>query len=177
MTFNYDRCIEHFLGEALATHYKLDRQEGRQLSRSLRIFHPYGSIGPLDQIEFGSSDRFTYDSVLSNLRTYTEQIQDTASLAAIRDAIRDAELIVFLGFAFHPNNMQVLVEDAMSRSAKRIFFTRKGISDADLHHVIADLQRLRGHEPDTTGHSAYQHAQTCHELFQIHHRGLTALVA
>jgi len=43
--FNYDRCIEIFLKEALITYYKIDEIKSVDLVGRLNIIHPYGSVG------------------------------------------------------------------------------------------------------------------------------------
>lgn len=61
ITFNYDRCIERFLAQALADYYQLTLEQGESLvAQKLRIYHPYGQVGPLPWqdlsrgVEFGS---------------------------------------------------------------------------------------------------------------------------
>ena len=55
-------------------------------------------------------------------------------MAAIRDTVRQAQTIVFLGFAFHQLNMDLLNTGAEA-GAKRVFATTYRISDSDTRHV------------------------------------------
>jgi hypothetical protein len=45
--FNYDRCIEHFLLYAIHDIYHLDAGRTEELLSTLKIVHPYGTIGRL----------------------------------------------------------------------------------------------------------------------------------
>lgn len=45
ISFNYDRCIEHYLVHAIAAHYQIPIEAASKLVESLTIFHPYGSVG------------------------------------------------------------------------------------------------------------------------------------
>ena len=78
ISFNYDRCIEHFLVHAVAANYHVDIGVARHLVEKLTIFHPYGSVGPYfgppDQaVEFGFNGLPDFDKVIKNLKTYTEK--------------------------------------------------------------------------------------------------------
>jgi len=57
--FNYDRCIEHFIFNALQNYYRISEQEAAELVNSVNIYHPYGDVGDLpwmnqkERMEFG----------------------------------------------------------------------------------------------------------------------------
>ncbi|MFZ3320743.1 MAG: SIR2 family protein [Usitatibacter sp.] len=169
--FNYDRCIEHFLVEAIAAHFLIPKEEARTIAGTVSILHPYGTIGDLHSVEFGAgSSRLNYDSVMSSLRTYTEQVADTKSLAAIKSAVLNSETLIFLGFAFHPNNMAVLWPSVSDRRSKRIFFTRHGVSDQDTGIIRQTLIQMRGGSVPE-----FYSADTCAKLFDEYKLGLRAL--
>jgi len=58
--FNYDRCVEHFIYNALQNFYGLSGPEAVELVKEINIFHPYGVVGALPwmgqdgAMEFGS---------------------------------------------------------------------------------------------------------------------------
>lgn len=167
VTFNYDRCLEQFLVHAIAANYQIPLDQARQLVEKLPIFHPYGSVGPYfgpRPVAFGFKGLSGVDPIVENVRTYTEQIADKASLHGIRDAISEAEVLVFLGNAFHENNITLLVPEINKVPGKKIFATRMGISDPDLAIVDLRVSRLRtGSNP--VPYSPHNYAQTCAELF------------
>ena len=114
ITFNYDRCIEHFLINALTPLYNITPEKARKLCENINVLHPYGIVGPLPgwkakgpPVEFGSS-KADISSLADSIRTYTETTHDAAELDAIRQTVAESEVIVFLGSGFHQPNMKML---------------------------------------------------------------------
>jgi hypothetical protein len=167
--FNYDRCIEQFLYHAITKQYGIRREEALSLVAKLQIFRPYGSVGDyFGDVPFGSNNLPQVETVASSLRTYTEQIENTEGLRAIKTVVAEARTIVFLGSAFHANNMALLQPDA-GAAVKWIFATRKGISESDLDRVHYMLSALRGIKPPMLApHERNRFASTCNDLFDEH---------
>jgi hypothetical protein len=146
--FNYDRCLEEFLKQATSIYYALPTDESLALIQNATFVHPYGTVGPLlwqqmpDRIAFGSD---IYSSNLrmsaARLRTFTEQARDPVALNALARAMNDAETIVFLGFAFHAQNMQ-LMRDHLLR-CEHAFATAYGISNSDCGVIRKDILGLQ----------------------------------
>lgn len=146
VNFNYDRSLEHFLKHAFCKHYNISAQEVTQLIDKLIIFRPYGSVGKY--IEFGSNNFPRHDELISSLKTYTEQVEDREGLNQVKQAIQDAEVLVFLGMAYHPNNMNLL-QTSCEKINKKIYATRVGISDEDLPVIRRRIMNLMC--PDSNG--------------------------
>ena len=78
ITFNYDRCIEHYLHGALQNYYGVSSQRAAEALKQLQVFHPYGSVGTLpwqqgEGIEFGASlHGRKLVQVSKGIRTFTE---------------------------------------------------------------------------------------------------------
>ncbi|MBT5868651.1 MAG: hypothetical protein HOH38_07430 [Nitrospinaceae bacterium] len=134
--FNYDRCIEHYLIHALQKAYFIPPSEAAKLVSLLEIFYPYGKVGELktdlnpNGVPFGADlnvDKFI--QTVQGIRTYTEQVEDENSLVRIKRSITNANAIVFLGFAYHPQNMEILKPDNIKELTTNIFGTAYGISD------------------------------------------------
>lgn len=176
--FNYDRCIEHFLTHALATHWNISVTESYSLVSKLSIFHPYGVIGEylpgkLRMLPFGNDHMPPFDEIVNTVRTYTERVKDTDGLATMRAAVQQAEVLVFLGCAYHPNNMDLLMTPGGATSIKRVFATRKGISDEDLPLVEQSIGMVRGITPaQATHYTSHKFSQTCKELFSEYRMAL-----
>jgi hypothetical protein len=141
ITFNYDRCIEHYLYHAIQNYYDIEDVE--RLMKRLKIYHPYGVVGSLPwqdsrtNVSFGGVGRnANLMDIAKQIRTFTERVgTDDPTLAEIRLQVQEAEIIVFLGFAFHQLNMQLLTPD-VSSNVRRVFGTAKGKSDVDLTDII-----------------------------------------
>lgn len=136
VNFNYDRCVEHFIFNWLQDIYRLPQNEAGEIVRSILIYHPYGRIAPLDWedpregMAYGSS--YSPESLLRmarKIRTYSEVFEPDSGLSQVRDRLRVVESVVFLGFGFHQQNMNILsVGDAPSGRSLSCFSTKSGIS-------------------------------------------------
>lgn len=178
ITFNYDRCIEHFLPHALANYYGIDTQRCIEAVNALDIHHPYGVVGRLpwqpgttDPVAFGSDEAELLDPALQ-LRTFSERIHDEAALNNLRTTILNANALIFLGFAFHQQNMDILKPPVRS-SAQTILATTKGISTPDCAVVKQQIRELLipGFDPDKIQTAD----RTCSELFADYWRTLSAI--
>jgi hypothetical protein len=146
IVFNYDRCIEHFLFHAIQQAYAIDGARASSVMAKLRIIHPYGAVAKMpyaahDGIAFGGDAdelQAPYWNLSNRIRTYTEQITDDGELSAIRDQVVRAERLVFLGFAFHDQNMRLLKPDQGLRR-KEVIGTAFGMSDSDVFIVKSQL--------------------------------------
>lgn len=145
ISFNYDRCIEHFLFHALKVHFRLDFVTTMQLMKRLVILHPYGQVGPLDyannsSVPFGSSN-YNLLNLVPQIKTFSERLKDSDGLTKIREEIESAEILVFLGFAYHEQNLNLLAP--LNRALKRrIYGTACGVSQTDTDFVHSRLISL-----------------------------------
>jgi hypothetical protein len=145
IVFNYDRCLEHFLVHALLLLYGIPKEKAAAIVERATIIHPYGSVGRLDRVPFGGNDeiRPDYSGLSKAIKTYTEQIEEQSTLDDIHQAIDHAECLVFLGFAYHKQNMDLLFKShARLEKTKYVFGTAFGMSDADKEQVANDLVEL-----------------------------------
>lgn len=146
VTFNYDRCIEQYFFFALKNYYALTDAEAVELIGGLNIYHAYGQVGSLNfhntpgSTGFGET-RTDLLAISSGIKTFTEQEADISKLSRIRNPIAEADTLVFLGFAFHELNMQLL-NPGIPTNTKRIFATAKSISNADCDVVRNDINGL-----------------------------------
>jgi hypothetical protein len=171
--FNYDRCIEFFLGHALQKLYGLSERDATAVLDDLDVFHPYGVID--HSIPFGAPTG-NYVKLATGIKTYTEQIDDADLRTALSNKVPDAEHIVFLGFAYHDQNMELLTPQKEIPFSRRIFGTAHGMSDSDVEVV--------GHQIDAwfAGRKAQAYRSTmirlenklkCADLFDYYAKSLT----
>ncbi len=175
ITFNYDRCIEHFLFHALQNYYGIQPTEAADIMQELKIIHPYGMVGSMQWQGDGGGRPFGINvggerllSLAGQIKTYTERVDDRAALAEIHQVVQEAEIVVFLGFAFHKQNMD-LMKSTQFNKVQRVFASATGLSDDAL--VVVN-QRIR--EMFTVEHSfetALRQNKTCNGIFEEY--GLT----
>ena len=174
--FNYDRCIETYLKAALKAYYQLNDSVIEKILQGAIFLHPYGSIGsPLlsdgskNFISFGDAkprpDRLAESA--ENLRTFCEQVDDVNGQGSLQAALSGASTVVFLGFAFHDQNMQLLHCD--TSSVKRVFGTAYQISEDDREVVES---RIRNALKIDLNHKVKLADATCSELFERFSRSI-----
>lgn len=150
--FNYDRCIEHFLVHAIAQAYSIERAEAYSLVEKLKIYHPYGTIGPLrspermgDGLTFGDDFRTSdIDKYVNRIKTFTEQVDDQTILKNIKNTIFNADNVIFLGFAYHKQNIELITPEKKGK-IKSIFGTAFGISDHGRKEIEIIVKNLSSH--------------------------------
>ena len=146
--FNYDRCVEHYLVHSLQNNYTIKEADAAELLRSLEIIHPYGVVGNLpwqdaaNNVEYGETSLIgRLPGLAESIRTFTEQAQQTDVQDRIRQLIQDSHLILFLGFAFHKQNLELLTPPDKSKCTAKVIGTAYGVSNADLPVVQYELAR------------------------------------
>jgi hypothetical protein len=156
ISFNYDRCIEHFLHSSLQNYYGVSSERATKLMSNLDIYHPYGMVGSLPwmdrttNIDFGGTPHPRQLLDLSNsLRTFTEGTDENSSdIVAIRGVLQTAKRVTFLGFAFHQLNLELLYGNQSSPRAVRdcpVYGTALGLSSSDTQIIGDELFRIGGH--------------------------------
>ncbi len=112
INFNYDRCFEAALLAGLSEALQLPGSAIEEAMDALCIYRPYGSLGPyplngMNGVPLGGL-RTSLTAMAKNLKIYTEEAGDRPDLANLQDHIDDCDTIVFLGFGFHQQNMDLL---------------------------------------------------------------------
>lgn len=180
IVFNYDRCIEHYLFHAFQTYYGIDEKSAAEFVKQIRIYHPYGSVGALPWFGGSVMSPFGLEARGSDLlklaggiKTFTEGTDPSSSdVVDIRAKVGAADRIVFLGFAFHPMNLQVLWDSSVKPppgSAAECYATGKGISTNDVGVIAAELAELGGYVERKV---RIRNDFTCADLFREYRRTL-----
>lgn len=136
INFNYDRCVEHFIFLWLKHMYDFSDTQAAEICNNISIYHPYGKLGnlpyenPSNHIAFGGElDGARLVSIAHNIRTYSETAQASESLEKARKALHAAQKVVFLGYGFHEQNMDVLALSGFpERPTLRCYATVKDVS-------------------------------------------------
>lgn len=156
VTFNYDRTLEHFLFNSIQNYYGSSPEQAAKILSHLTVLHPYGQVGNLPWQNSGVAVPFGGDmhnsaliQISQTLRTFTEGTSEEQSqIELIRASILEAEILTFLGFAYHELNLKLLFgphsDDIPLRSSKKVFGTAKGLSESNKQAIAAELAML-GH--------------------------------
>jgi hypothetical protein len=176
INFNYDRCLEHYLPISLASYYGITPGDIQDVMQGLVIHRPYGIAGRLPwqkgsghSVDFGECTPAQLAAIVQQIRTFTERVEEGKDLAAMRKAIGTADRIVFLGFAFHRQNVELLTQEIQSHA--EIVATAYKISPSDKSVIISELQSAF----NIAEHSRIELADmTCAQFFTEYSRTLTA---
>ncbi|MEP0392762.1 MAG: hypothetical protein ABJ205_07770 [Erythrobacter sp.] len=148
INFNYDRIVEQYLPFAIAEYYGVPVQDIRELYSSVPVFRPYGKAGSLEWEKGSETVRFGHDgsgdtqSAMSQILTFTEQVEDKDLVSGIHGVISAADRIVFLGFGYHRPNLKVL--SARAQPHVQILGTSFGMSKSDQAVVCDELEDVFG---------------------------------
>jgi hypothetical protein len=154
IVFNYDRCIEQFLYYSFQNYCKLSPDQAAELVNSMAIYHPYGVVGNLHwqkrkpAVEFGDTPSGTrLLELATQIKTFTEGTDKNSSeIVAIRKKIKDAKRLVFLGFAFHRLNLDLLFHEVREtkKTIGNCYATAYGISDSNCKLIQKELMNFTG---------------------------------
>ena len=179
INFNYDRCLEQYLFYALKEYYTLADQEADSLVKKLKIIRPYGSVGEWSNtnthkagVVAFAEERVDLFAISKKIKTFSEQLEESDELKELRGLISNAEIVVFLGFAFHRQNMNLMRLEQKDISTKRVYATAYGISPPDCAVLKEELQQFFNSkiEPDKI---ELRNDLTCHGLMSAYWRSLT----
>ena len=180
--FNYDRCVEHYLYHAIQKYYSLSASDAASLLQHLEIYHPYGTVGslpwqgPSNIIEFGETPRSEQLLHLAGqIKTFTEGTNESSSdIGAIRRNIHNARRIIFLGFAFHRMNLDLLMPwptPPETKYEKRMFATAMGISASDVESIKPEI--CNRSSSASMSHICIRNDLTCSGLLREYGRSLS----
>ena len=121
--FNYDRTIEYYLFTMIKRFYKTNDIETAKIIYKMNIYHPYGLPGFLEfqkgiiKNRFGNVNAINFFQLSSMIKTFMldnnnyDQEHKTAC-----DFLYNADKVFFLGFAFHPQNIDLLFPNKVTKS-------------------------------------------------------------
>jgi len=138
--FNYDRAIEHYLYQAVKVFGNLSDDDTTAVMKNLKVYHPYGSLGPLPWqdadggagIPYGAelNDHRSIQTIGESLRVFTETIEENDEINCIRNAVLNASKLVFVGFSFLQQNIDLIRPHTRSK-VEQVWATTFGMSGWD----------------------------------------------
>lgn len=155
VTLNYDRSLEYFLSKLHrydCPHIHEEKYRG-YLSH-IPVIHAHGSLGTLDELEFGlkngtSIDWHAVKQAGSRIQIISDSLDMSQKFQAAQNVLESAERIICLGFAYHPSTLKSLFEKVdltktqFIGTGKKLDKERKELvknwskSSADLHDKTA----------------------------------------
>lgn len=179
--FNYDRCIEYYLYHSFQNFYNISHSSSVDLLEKLEIHHPYGTVGCLpwqkltNSIEFGDKQNVNKIVSLSKeIKTFAEGLDSqSGQVEAIQNCMVSGTTIVFLGFAYHPLNMHLLIPQHFDDHIKdplTIVGTAYRVSNNDCNEIKSFFINL---SVDNNILVEINNTMTCYNLFHEFRRKLS----
>ena len=141
VTFNYDRTLEHFLRIRLQHTYDLSPEEAWTYAKQIPINHVYGSLGVYDSnsVHGGKLSPSQINTSAASIRLMHEERSsssqnNSSQIAKIINLISSAQRICFLGFAFDPDNVNLL-QLGICCNAKPVYASRYKMPNGEWQRV------------------------------------------
>lgn len=154
VTYNYDRYLEYRLIRGLTAQYRTDERAAWDVLKGFGFFHVHGSLGHLPAQRPQEEDRpgttvplgapeseevYTLGLALplaeNSIRIVGDAVVGPAYEAA-RDAIANAEQVIFLGFGFGRENVARLRTSNISPARTPVYATAYGMTDAEIDDLV-----------------------------------------
>lgn len=146
INFNYDRCVEHYAYHWFQRVYDLPEADSAEICSRMKIYHPYGSLGSLryegkrDTVPYGGEIKpHRLIEIAGRIQTYSEAVEDVAQPGFVHSDLMMAKQIVFLGFGFHSQNVQILGSAGRSSATLRCYATTDGIRAPRLEMIKSQM--------------------------------------
>lgn len=114
VNFNYDRCLEHIFYHALQRSHGVSTEEAAAIVSDIEIIHPYGRVAPLPwqssigAVPYGGSHAGHLEALATSIHTLTEAHHTEEERDQIGRTMTASARVVFLGFGFHRQNMDLI---------------------------------------------------------------------
>ena len=135
VTFNYDRSFEHALFLFLKHNNNLSDEEAEELRTNIPVVHMYGQLGGqrYKPIIPGAHDPIEPDVVhesADSIKVVHESVADDPEFSIARSLLKEAEVVCFLGFAYHKQNVERLRLNELDQGVV-LFGTALGLGTAE----------------------------------------------
>ena len=155
VSVTYDRAIPHLIPFMMATAYGMPLDEARAITAAgLQMYYPCGSVGRLPwqvgdapEAEWGDEQAADMVGIAAELRVADEALDNGVALAAMRRSIAESARLVFLGFDFAPQSLDLLIDGNLSHGPELVI-GGDGLSAPNRAAALRLLKRKTGTEQD-----------------------------
>lgn len=166
VTFNFDTLVEQKILDDLGRRYRhqFGAVEAKETLEKIRVVHVHGRLpewfpsGPIVSGPFNylGSQWLSWMKEATQVINVTLDSIDETTLAVCRESVRNAAVLCFLGFSYHPDNLSKLgVPSALKKDTyQTVFGSAFGLSEGERARVRARLEvdaQLGDHNDDCLG--------------------------
>lgn len=140
ISFNYDRSLEHYLSAIIYNNFNI---KPSAIMKALPIIHVHGDLGP--HISYGKHSSESVRLAADSIKIVHESDNSSKEFKEADKVLSNAEKIFFVGFAYHPQNMNkfTMFNLKMPYAERRQFFkigktvigTHKGIKAIEWERI------------------------------------------
>lgn len=173
VNFNYDRCAESLLFSLIQPVFNIPAAAAADAMENLVVFRPYGGLGNLPYdgragTAFGAPDPDLV-KMSEQIQVYTEALGERPDLLHMKRALAEATQVIFLGFGFHTQNVDLLVLDPAERGLPRnVFATAHSEPNPARDAIMLQISRALTNRPVKLG---YAH-EDCTNYLRDHRRSI-----
>jgi len=148
VTFNFDSLIQQRIGANLARRFVTDSTEDA-LAHIIPVHHVHGRLPPAPTGNFGvdtirgpKPDWVEWLKAASaSVRVVYEPVEDS-HLEAIRTVISRSDVVVCLGWAYHPENLRKLkISEILNSGAKSVFGSAYNVDGTSRDWIAKQFNR------------------------------------
>lgn len=145
ITFNYDRSLEHFLFESLRNSFtSASLAEIQAQFNLIKIFHVYGAVDKLPWqgglTAYGEKPSLRNLTPLkSNIKIIHERTISENDLNLMKEKIKEASRIYFLGFSYAKENLNMLRIPAIFNVTQQVYGTAFNLTEKETSEIKARL--------------------------------------
>jgi hypothetical protein len=167
ITFNYDRSVEWYLFKALRARYGLNPQRAQELLHHVPIIHVHGILGGLPWEQNGREyiprpERNGVYLARERIKIIHEEIKKDPEFEHARQAMINAHRIIYLGFGYHPVNVQRIATYFTGRRVTHVFGSAFGLTKIEQASVLKRLSHQC-----TFGNADWDVLRTLRELVDL----------
>ncbi|GHT79391.1 hypothetical protein FACS1894130_07950 [Spirochaetia bacterium] len=189
ITFNYDRSLEYYLYHAIQTYFDISAEQSKSIVNDIYVYHPYGQAGFLpfqdgpDFIEYGelpsAQQVYTFSK---QIKTFMEGVDaNSDTYKKIVNSLVEANRVIFLGFAYYKQNIDLLYPQkihmwkkvngttppfssaSIRQGAVQYYGTVLGFSENELSTIRRQIQSKDERVGGNTGVELY--SGNCYDFF------------
>jgi len=146
INFNYDRSLEYYLLKAIKSSYEFrNDDEAHLFFKSIKIIHPYGSLGSIyykdkDYLPYGNDNQVlsstTLQKAIKSIKIIFEGQDGSLEFRACHTELLHAQRIYIMGFGYHPTNINRLLLNNEIVDKKQCAFGTIGFTQHEIDTYI-----------------------------------------
>lgn len=125
VTLNYDRSLEYFLSKSPKFNCSENKMDiAHEKLQKLSIIHAHGSLGHYPDVQFGLEPTpASLVEAVKGILIVSDKLEDSKDFITAKQAIFDADNIVFIGFGYDRLTMKKLIPKPKDFGNKRLLGT------------------------------------------------------